>query len=94
MSIELIVASVAITCALVLYTFGVFGERRSGTLSLRHVLLFWGGLVCDTTGHDDHVEHRAAIVRRRIRDPRGHRSACYRADARACRLGHGHVRAS
>ena len=86
MSIELIVASVAITCALVLYTFGVFGERRSGTLSLRHVLLFWGGLVCDTTG--------AAIVRRRIRDPRGHRSACYRADARACRLGHGHVRAS
>lgn len=50
MSIELIVASVAITCALVLYTFGVFGERRSGTLSLKHVLLFWGGLVCDTTG--------------------------------------------
>lgn len=50
MSVELIVASVAITCALVLYTIGVFGERRSGTLSLRHVLLFWGGLVCDTTG--------------------------------------------
>ena len=50
MSIELIVASVAITCALVLYTFGVFGERRSGTLALRHVLLFWGGLVCDTAG--------------------------------------------
>lgn len=36
MSIELIVASVAITCALVLYTFGVFGERRSG-LSLIHI---------------------------------------------------------
>lgn len=50
MSIELVVASIAITCALVLYTIGVFGERRSGTLSLRHVLLFWGGLVCDTTG--------------------------------------------
>lgn len=50
MSIELIVASVAITCALVLYTIGVFGERRAGTLSLSHVLLFWGGLVCDTTG--------------------------------------------
>ena len=50
MSVELIVASVAITCALVLYTVGVFGERRSGTLSLRHVLLFWGGLACDTTG--------------------------------------------
>ena len=50
MSLELVVASVAITCALVLYTVGVFAERRSGTLSLRHVLLFWGGLVCDTTG--------------------------------------------
>ena len=50
MSFELIVASFAITCALALYTVGVFGERRSGTLSLRHVLLFWGGLVCDTTG--------------------------------------------
>lgn len=50
MSGELIAASTAITLALVLYTFGVFGERRSGTLSLRHVLLFWGGLACDTTG--------------------------------------------
>lgn len=50
MSLELVTASIAITLALVLYTFGVFGERRSGTLSLRHVLLFWGGLVCDTTG--------------------------------------------
>ena len=94
MSIELIVASVAITCALVLYTFGVFGERRSGTLSAAPCAAVLGGLVCDTTGTMDHVEHRAAIVRRRIRDPRGHRSACYRADARACRLGHGHVRAS
>lgn len=50
MSVELIVASIAITCALALYTVGVFGERRSGTLSLQHVLLFWSGLVCDTTG--------------------------------------------
>lgn len=50
MSIELIVASIAITLALVLYTIGVFGERRAGTLKLHHVLLFWGGLVCDTTG--------------------------------------------
>ena len=32
MSIELIVASVAITCALVLYTFGVFGERLRGNV--------------------------------------------------------------
>ena len=93
MSIELIVASVAITCALVLYTFGVFGERRSGTLSLPCAAVL-GRPRVRYHRHDDHVEHRAAIVRRRIRDPRGHRSACYRADARACRLGHGHVRAS
>lgn len=50
MSLELIIASVAITCALAFYTVGVFGERRSGTLSLRHVALFWAGLACDTTG--------------------------------------------
>ena len=50
MSVELIVASVAITLALVLYTFGVFGERRAGSLSLRHIVLFWLGLACDTTG--------------------------------------------
>lgn len=50
MSLELIIASTAITLALVFYTLGVFGERRSGTLSRRHVLLFWGGLVCDTAG--------------------------------------------
>ena len=56
MSIELIVACVAITCALVLYTFGVFGERRSGTLSLRHVLLFWGGLVV-ALERDPNVAH-------------------------------------
>lgn len=94
MSIELIVASVAITCALVLYTFGVFGERRSGTLSLRHVLLFWGGLVCDTTGTMIMSNIAQQSSAGGFRDPRGHRSACYRADARACRLGHGHVRAS
>lgn len=40
MSIELILASVAITCVLVLYTFGVLGKHCSGTLSLCHALLF------------------------------------------------------
>ncbi|MDO4590502.1 MAG: HsmA family protein [Slackia sp.] len=50
MSIELIAASAAITLALVFYTLGVFSERRAGSLKLSHVLLFWAGLVCDTTG--------------------------------------------
>lgn len=46
----LIAAMTAITAALVLYSFGVFGERRGGTLRRRHVILFWCGFVCDTTG--------------------------------------------
>lgn len=50
MSFELIAASTAITAALVFYTVGVFSERRDGSLKLSHVLLFWAGLVFDTTG--------------------------------------------
>ena len=50
MSPELVFASVAISLALFFYTWGVFGERRDGTLSLKYVLLFWIGLACDTTG--------------------------------------------
>lgn len=50
MSAELIFAAIAISLALFFYTWGVFGERRHGTLSLKYVLLFWIGLACDTTG--------------------------------------------
>ena len=50
MGIQLIAATISITLALALYTVGVFSERASGTLKLRHVLLFWGGLAFDTTG--------------------------------------------
>ncbi len=50
MSPELIFATIAISLALVFYTWGVFGERHAGMLSLKHVLLFWAGLACDTTG--------------------------------------------
>lgn len=50
MPIELIIATVAISLALLFYTWGVFGERRHGSLSLKYVLLFWAGLTCDTTG--------------------------------------------
>ena len=48
MSAELVFASVAISLALFFYTWGVFGERRGGTLSLKYVLLFWIGLACNT----------------------------------------------
>lgn len=43
-------ASVAITAALVLYTAGVFGERRHHYLGKAQLALFWAGLACDSTG--------------------------------------------
>lgn len=50
MSVKLILAIITITAALVFYTIGVFSERRSGTLRKNHVILFWCGLLFDTTG--------------------------------------------
>lgn len=50
MSPLLAIAMATITLALVFYTIGVFSERRSGELMPRHVLLFWLGFACDTTG--------------------------------------------
>lgn len=50
MPVTLMLASAAITLALVFYTFGVFSERKSGHLSGAHVALFWCGLAFDTTG--------------------------------------------
>lgn len=50
MSTKLIMAIVFITCALIFYTIGVFSERKSNTLTKKHVIIFWLGLVCDTLG--------------------------------------------
>lgn len=50
MNLELAAAASAITLALAFYTVGVFSERLSGSLSLKHVALFWMGLACDATG--------------------------------------------
>lgn len=50
MSISLVAATVAISLALVLYTWGVFDERRRGTLTKKNVALFWAGFLFDTTG--------------------------------------------
>lgn len=47
---KLIFAIVTITLALVFYTTGVFGERKSKSLTKKHVITFWLGLVCDTIG--------------------------------------------
>jgi uncharacterized repeat protein (TIGR03987 family) len=43
-------AIVTISLALVLYTIAVWWERASKMLKGRHLLLFWLGLVFDTTG--------------------------------------------
>ena len=50
MPFQLMLASAAITLALVFYTVGVFSERHDERLSVRHVVLFWCGLLFDTTG--------------------------------------------
>jgi uncharacterized repeat protein (TIGR03987 family) len=46
----LVYAIVFITLALVFYTTAVFWEKAMGVLRGRHILFFWLGLVCDTTG--------------------------------------------
>lgn len=43
-------AIIFITLALVFYTVGVWGEKLTGKLKIRHLVIFWIGFVCDTTG--------------------------------------------
>lgn len=50
MDSKLILAIVSITLALVFYTIGVFGERKAKSLNKKHVIIFWLGLIFDTTG--------------------------------------------
>ncbi len=46
----LVLAIIFITAALVFYTAGVWSEKKSGVLKTWHLVLFWLGFVCDTTG--------------------------------------------
>ena len=50
MNTQLIFAIIAIVSALVFYTIGVWSEKFAGRLKPWHLLLFWIGLVFDTTG--------------------------------------------
>ena len=43
-------AIIFITAALILYTIGVWAERRAQLLKPWHLAMFWAGFVCDTTG--------------------------------------------
>ena len=44
------IAIATITLALVCYTIGVWAERHAGVLKKWHAVVFWLGLVFDTTG--------------------------------------------
>ncbi len=46
----LIISVISMIMALMCYSAGVWGEKLSGRLSLRHLAFFWTGLVFDTTG--------------------------------------------
>jgi uncharacterized repeat protein (TIGR03987 family) len=46
----MILGAIFITLALVFYTIGVWSERIAGRLRGWHLIFFWLGLACDTTG--------------------------------------------
>lgn len=50
MNLQLVLAIIAITLALVFYTIGVFSERKAKLLEKKHVYLFLIGLIFDGTG--------------------------------------------
>lgn len=47
---RVILSIITITLALIFYSIGVWAERLQGRLKAWHLLFFWLGLVCDTTG--------------------------------------------
>lgn len=46
----LLYAVLFITLALVFYTVGVWSEKIQGSLKVWHLVMFWIGFACDTTG--------------------------------------------
>jgi uncharacterized repeat protein (TIGR03987 family) len=50
MSPLLIVSIVSISSALIFYSIGVWSEKLASRLKPWHLILFWLGFVCDTTG--------------------------------------------
>ena len=46
----LLPAILTISIALVFYSIGVWGEKLQKTLKPWHVIIFWAGFICDTTG--------------------------------------------
>ena len=50
MTSELVISTILISLALILYSIGVWSERFAGILKGWHLVFFWGGLGFDTTG--------------------------------------------
>ena len=50
MTIELILSIILISLALIFYSIGVWSERLARRLKRWHLVFFWVGLVCDTSG--------------------------------------------
>lgn len=54
--------TVFITLALIFYTIGVWSERLAGRLKGWHLVFFWLGLVCDTTGTAMMMEYAGGLT--------------------------------
>lgn len=50
MDSTLTIASISMIFALIFYTFGVWREKLSGTIKVKHLTSFLIGLILDTTG--------------------------------------------
>jgi uncharacterized repeat protein (TIGR03987 family) len=50
MTNQLVISTILISLALVLYSIGVWSERIARRLKGWHLFFFWGGLVFDTVG--------------------------------------------
>ncbi len=50
MTTQLLVSTILITLALILYSIGVWSERLARRLKYWHLIFFWSGFACDTIG--------------------------------------------
>ena len=50
MTTQLLISTVLITLALILYSIGVWSERLARRLKYWHLIFFWSGFACDTIG--------------------------------------------
>jgi uncharacterized repeat protein (TIGR03987 family) len=54
--------TIFISLALVFYTIGVWSERLAGRLKGWHLVFFWLGLACDTTGTAIMMEYAGGLT--------------------------------